>query len=173
VWQDLRGAGLGDIWKKLPQFTGGNFEAWCWRVLRNCGSDLRRKERRVRTHSAGHAAPQEPDFRPVLEAALDRTDLFSQEDLLLIRGWAFRVRVLLLSLSGLYVKLRGEWRGWLQQYDAENPFPFEMLDACDDPGARQSLFAGWLGVSTNLVPGQRTCCWTRRTDFNPFAGRTD
>jgi hypothetical protein len=24
-----------------------------------------------------------------------------------------------------------------------------------------------------LVPGQRTCCLKRRTDFNPFAGRTD
>jgi hypothetical protein len=141
--------------------AGGNFEAWCRRVLTNWRTDRARREATQRRNfPAEGGAAGEPgiDPWPALAAGLDLTLPFSTEDLGCLAGWEAHTCVLLLCLAGLWRKVPSPtWGAWVTSAGLVLPFPPAGLEECADRHARNRLLAEHLKIRLNTL----TQFWAR------------
>jgi DNA-directed RNA polymerase specialized sigma24 family protein len=151
----------GDLWQVIGQFPrGGGFEPWCYTVLRNRWFDAIGRERRHRDADTNRTPPMAADsaVRLAVERAIDSSQPFAHEDLVLIRGWPNRDRVVLLCLAGVWNKVpAAEWDGWVAEHrercgvPAPGAFPPAALGRCDQVAERNALLADCLHLRRNTL----------------------
>jgi RNA polymerase sigma factor (sigma-70 family) len=156
------------VWERIGKFRPGRFESWCHTVLRNLVLDWLRRKRvaggrappvgpNVEGDGGNSVEPETSDFRPVLEAALDRQTAFSAADVRRIEEWRLRERVVLLCLSGLWDKVaREKWATWLRDCGVVMPFPPSHFAAATER-QRNAILASALGITRNNLAQQ----WSR------------
>jgi hypothetical protein len=95
--------------------------------------------------------------RNAIEQAIDATEAFVADDVAIIAGWPHRDRLVLLCLAGLWHKVPArEWTTWVTEHrdrygTPDDPFPPEMLAACEQLAARNAVLAVALNVKRNTL----------------------
>lgn len=141
----------------LYEASRGSLEGWLASTLRNLWCSARR--RRVPTTSTLPADVPSPESRLDLEEPANALGLtFEEADLRRIEGWPPRVRVELLTMSGLFVKVPPDmWERFLNEWELERhqtlvrPFPPEKVFAAEDPAARTQPLAAALEMPANTL----------------------
>ncbi len=150
----------GDIWAVIDRYpAGGDFEAWCYSVLRNRWLEtVRRDDRRqARERHPRDLEVTDATVRKAIEHAIDATEGFRDADVAVIAGWPHRDRLVLLCLAGLWQKVPGrQWKTWVaehrEQYgNPDDPFPPEVLAACEQIAARNAVLAVALNLRRNTL----------------------
>jgi hypothetical protein len=159
--QDLVGGALADVWEALQQKPRiDRFESWCYALLRNRHLDRIRHEQTEQRHAAqaGWQRPQAEDLRAALERVTDRQGLLPQADLQAVEGWSLRHRIILLSLTGLWLKIPlAQWQRWVDDHrqahgvPADGPFPPVELQSCDDIAQRNGILSAALNLRRNTL----------------------
>lgn len=141
--KDLADEAFAHIGIQIVQFDptrGVKFKSWCWRVvfnyfrdrIRHLNCDAVTGPGTVSVHSDPDSGDpnkfREPEFprdvQSELEAAIDAKSLFGETDMQELRSWKLRDRILLLTVSGLWSKMRdSEWNGWATEIGLDTPFP--------------------------------------------------
>jgi RNA polymerase sigma factor (sigma-70 family) len=108
-----------------------------------------------------------------LRRALNRQSSLGAADLVALRAWPLRQRLMLLSLTGLWEKVpREEWEAWAGEYRTEqgdslpDPFPPAELEECADLAQRNAVLSGALGVSRNTLSVWLYRCKRRLLELN-------
>lgn len=152
------------IWSKLQQQAydkaRGPFEGWCGRVLKNGIIDRIRSRRRDRL---GQAVPIDPatgsdpaDPRAGWEQVASAVDPLGKADLDRIERWEPRDRIVLLCLSGLWLRVSPEtWGRWLADCDLDEPFPPEGFLHLENTSQRYDVLAPALSLSRNALAQRR------------------
>lgn len=138
----------------------GRFESWCICVLKNLWVSLTRTQR-------GEGNLVEPNSIP-LECPIDWLSLhesFSQSDLKQVWNWSSGERIVLLCLSGLFVKVPAfDWKAMIRRFEDDrkenfaSPFPAQALLDQESPSDRIHVLATWLNMRPNTL-SQR---WSRK-----------
>ena len=136
------------------------YELWCRKVLRNL---LRSQIRRVNLEQTVADFPSVEDSGPV--DCLQLETEFSFEDLSVIHVWPAEERLMLLCLSGLFVKLqKSDWDVFVVaaaealELRFPDPFPTRQLLDEEDPSSRMSLVAELFRVKINTISAR----WMRK-----------
>lgn len=150
----------GDIWVVIGRFpAGGDFEAWCYSVLKNRWLEtVKRDERRQsREWNTGEPIVSDAAIRNAIEKSIDAMGQFVAADLATIGSWPHRDRLVLLSLAGLWQKVPGrQWNIWVYEHrdrygTPDDPFPPEALAACEQLAERNAVLAVALNLKRNTL----------------------
>jgi len=132
---------------------GGSFEAWCRTVLHRVYISRQRKR----------SFTVNVEFLPdkAVEENFDFFQLhcqFDEDDLEVIFTWTAAERLMLLCLSGLFVKVpKPDWQRVIIEAEEElgrkfpKPFPIVPLLNRNDPSERIAFFAELIGTKTNTL----------------------
>ncbi len=164
---DLIADASADVWERLGSFNGRDgkkFVPWCRKVLRNRFIDRTRQAGReqIRTNveleeqGANGAGTSEHGCNGAIactvDAALDREELFGEQDLARIRGWKLRDRLVLLGLTNLWIKVpTGEWLEWVRTGGLEEPYPPCECATAEEQAERVGILAACCGMRPNTL----------------------
>jgi DNA-directed RNA polymerase specialized sigma24 family protein len=159
--QDLVDGAIADIWEALQQAPPtGPFESWCYAVLRNRHLDRVRHEQAESRHAAVAARhrPEAEDVRAAVERAADSRAQVHAGDLQLIATWPLRQRIVLLCLTGLWIRIKPSlWQQWVADYRQAygSPvlasFPPPELQDCEEIAQRNGILAAALNLRRNTL----------------------
>lgn len=155
----------------LCDIERGRFEGWVGSVARNYLIDCDRKEKRRQEvsfddspddnvslygHIGDHKTPQVVWSPTIFEAR------FCQADMELVRSWPLSCRLVLLAVSGLWVKVESsEWESWCRSAEVPIPFPPESAILADGPLSPISQVAEAMSRRSNTI-SQQWRRWKRR-----------
>ena len=152
----------GDIWLVIGHFpAGGNFESWCYTVLKHkwLESIRQNKSRQLREQRVSQPVVADVALRQTLEKAMnmDAVENFARYDMAIIVGWPHRDRLVLLSLAGLWQKVPyREWQNWVCEHREkegvpDDPFPPELLALCEQLTERNAVLATALNLKRSTL----------------------
>lgn len=163
--RDFAADAPAEVFHRLRRFdpTRAGFRSWCSLVLRGLWIDRWRRWRRERARRVSwDALPCEPclEDAPAPADGLAAQEMLPPRDLKhFARQWNPHDRILLLCLSGLWVRVPAEpWDRWLREAAIDGPFPpAGFLDARNLSEGCAAL-AGPMGVKARTLMRQ----WFRK-----------
>lgn len=164
---DLITEASSHVWERLATYDGRNgkaFTPWCRRVLLNLMMDRLRQARRTKDQSMTDLGATVLDgpcasngfgngaTAAAIDVVLDRQEPFGAQDMVRIRGWKLRDRLVLLALANLSSKVPAEeWLEWVRDYGLDEPYPPVECLKTDSPAERVAMLASCCAMLPNTL----------------------
>jgi hypothetical protein len=124
--------------------SSGSLQGLLYAMLKRAWYSRLRKQKPMSGLLGDIQAPQMPDRFSLFGES------FSARDLEALAGWAAADRILVLCLTGLWLKVRPEstWRAWVEECGLGWPFPGDDFLRADDP---RRWLAQALGITIQVL----------------------